>query len=117
MDRPTRSNTLLLSILLVLIVAVLPVSASALDHVRVAIAGGYDEIEAFDDDDVIYVSLSELSEILGGTVGWEVVGHEVVYQDGDHSLSFLLGSSYLRLNDSLFNMTYPSRLREGQLYV
>jgi len=92
-------------------------STWALDKVRVSMGGGYDEIRAFSQEDVVYISLSELAEILGGTLSWETVGHRIDYSDAGFKFEFLLDAPFFRLNDSTFNMTYPAQLSEGQLCV
>jgi N-acetylmuramoyl-L-alanine amidase len=104
---------------LVLLTAVLlsVVSAQAGDKIRVSIAGGYDEISSFTDREVVYVSLSDLANSLGGTLSWTVVGHEVSYKDQSFRFDFLLGSPFYKYQDTIYNMTYPAVLRDGQMYV
>lgn len=107
-----------LSILLVLLMVVaLTTPASGSDKIKVSIAGGYNEVGAFWDGSVYFVSLSELAEIIGGRVSWEVVGHKVLYKDTDYRFDFLLDSPFFVLNDTTFNMTYAAVLRDGQLFV
>ena len=92
-------------------------SAAAGDKVRVAIAGGYDEIAAFADYDLLYVSLSELAGVAGGSLTWDKVGHTINFRDTGFEFEFLLGSSFVNLNDTTYNMTHPATLRDGQLFV
>lgn len=91
--------------------------AQAYDKVKVSMGGGYDDIRAFAQEDVAYISLSELVEILGGSLTWETVGHRVDYTDTGFKFEFLLDAPFFRLNDSTYNMTYPAVLSEGQLCV
>ncbi len=103
--------------LILLLAVLLTASATGSDKIKVSIAGGDNEVAAFWDGSVYYVSLSELAEILGGTLTWEIVGHKVAYKDGGFSFGFLLDSPFFVLNDSTYNMTYAAGLRSGQLFV
>ncbi len=102
-------------IVLTIVLTVAPLAAD--DKIKVSIAGGYDEIGSFREDEVVFASLSELAEIMGGTLSWETVGHKVTYREESFAFSFLLDSPFFVLNDTVYNMTYTARLREGQLYV
>ncbi len=85
--------------------------------VKVAIAGGYDEIESYSQHDLVHISLSELAQVLGGTVSWEIVGHTISYSDTGFKFELLIGSPFLTLDDTTFNMTYETSLKDGQIYV
>jgi len=93
------------------------VSTAGADKVKVAMAGGYDEIGAFSENDIVYISLSDLANVLGGRLSWEIVGHTVLYADVGFEFKFLIGSPFLNLNDTTFNMTYDAVLEKGQLFV
>jgi N-acetylmuramoyl-L-alanine amidase len=95
----------------------LATDAARAGKVKVAISGGYDEIEAYSEHDLEYISLSELAQVLGGSVTWETVGHTVTYVDAGFRFEFLLGSPFVNLNDTTFNITYETALKKGQLYV
>jgi len=103
--------------LILLLIVLLAASASGSDKIKVSIAGGYNDVAAFWDGSVYFVSLSELADILGGTLSWETVGHRVAYTDIGFRFDFLLDSPFFILNDSTYNMTYPTALRKGQLFV
>jgi N-acetylmuramoyl-L-alanine amidase len=103
--------------LIAIVSAVMFGKAAFADEVKVQIAGGYDEIEAFQDHEIVYASLSELAEIIGGTLSWETVGHKVVYHDASFRFEFLLGSPFCILDDTTLNMTHAAILRRGQLFV
>ncbi|MGH8016144.1 MAG: stalk domain-containing protein, partial [Candidatus Zixiibacteriota bacterium] len=87
------------------------------DHVNIAIAGGDEEIQAFEQNGVTYFSFSEFAEIIGGMLDWETVGQIVFYRIDTTRFDFLLESSYFKLGDSVFNMTYKAVYRDGQLYL
>jgi len=101
--------------LLPMLVVLLAARAGA--TVRVQLAGGYEEINSFTDGGTEYISLSELADILGGSLGWETIGHEVRFKDISYRFDFLIESPFFKLSDSVYNMTYPARFKEGQLYV
>ena len=82
-----------------------------------SIAGGYDEVQAFREHDVVYISLSQLAEILGGTLSWEIVAHQITYSETTFRFEFLLNSPFFALDDSTYNMTHAALLRHGQLFV
>ncbi|MEW5797109.1 MAG: N-acetylmuramoyl-L-alanine amidase [Candidatus Zixiibacteriota bacterium] len=94
----------------------LAVTARA-DKVKIAIAGGFEEIRSFSEHDIEYVSLSELADALGGSMAWEITGHTVSYSDAGFRFEFLIGSPWLSLNDTTYNMTYDAAYRDGQLFV
>jgi len=85
--------------------------------VRVHIAGSYEEIDSFSEGRMEYVSLSQLVEIMGGSLDWEIIGHQVKYEEQSYRFSFLINSPFFKLNDSVFNMTFPASFVKGQLYV
>jgi len=103
-------------ILLLLITSLFAAPAFA-GKVSVSIAGDDEEIQSYKKSRVTYISFSELVEILGGLIDWAEVGHKVSYKIDTSNFHFLLESAYFKLGDSIFNMTYPAELREGQLYL
>ncbi|HOZ08104.1 MAG TPA: N-acetylmuramoyl-L-alanine amidase, partial [candidate division Zixibacteria bacterium] len=60
---------------------------------------------------------SELAEVVGGSLDWETVGHTVVYQGERDRFRFLIGSPWMQLNDSAYNLVHAVELVEGQLFV
>lgn len=84
---------------------------------RVILNGEDRALGAFQRNDITYISLSELSEILGGRLTWRVVGHEVVYEVEQHTFEFLIASPFFKLGDKIFNLTFPAQLRRGQLFL
>ncbi len=110
----TRLVTRLLLLLIVIVLAAGPAFAR---DVKVSISGGYEKVEAIENNRIIYVSLSRLSEILGGSLDWEMIGHRVIYTQNDVAFTLIIGAPYFRMADSLFNLTYPVDYRDGQVYV
>ena len=113
----TKRSLYLWTIAAALLVIAVALPAAASDKTKVYISGGYEEIGSFDDNHVTYISLSELVDVLGGSLNWEITGFEVSYRETGYRFDFVLGSPYFKLNDSLFNLTYPTVYRKGQLYV
>ena len=93
------------------------IGSAADAKVKVAISGGYEEIGAYDDHGLTYISLSELVEIVGGSIDWSIVGHQVTYRQNESRFDLIIGSPYLKLNDTVLNMTYPADFRDGLLFV
>ena len=79
------------AILFALLILLSGVTAIGNDRIKVVGAGGYDEIRSFSEHEVVYFSLSELAQVLGGQVTWETVGHTVSYSDVGFNFKFLLG--------------------------
>ena len=115
MRSPLRRSLLLslLGLLLPLIAAV----GSADAEVRVLIAGGHEDIRSYSQEDIEYISMSELVEILGGSLDWKIVGHEVVLEQPGYRFIFLVDAPFVKLNDTVYNITYPVQLDKGQLFV
>ena len=97
-------------------VALLAVTVNA-DKIKVVTGSGFENINALNEDGVHYLSLSELSEIIGGRVSWETVGHSVVYTEGVHRFRFMLDAPFMVLDDSTYNLTYSCKMDHGQLLV
>ena len=100
-----------------LILAVSVCAPARSEHINIAIAGGDEEIQSFDKDNITYFSFSEFVEIIGGVLDWETVGQTVFYKVDTSRLDFLLGSAYFKIGDSVFNMVYRAEYKDGQLYL
>jgi len=98
-------------------VLIMAAACSVSAKVKVSISGGYEKIKSLEKNNVHYISLSELAEILGGTLDWKIIGHRIKYTDDHFRFDFLIDAPYFRLDDSLYNMTYPALYDEGQLFV
>jgi len=90
---------------------------SLADKINIAIAGGDEEIQSFEKNGVTYFSISEFATIIGGALDWETVGQLVTYSNDTNRFEFMLGSSYFKLGDSIFNMVYTAEYQDGQLYL
>ncbi|MDZ4722800.1 MAG: N-acetylmuramoyl-L-alanine amidase [candidate division Zixibacteria bacterium] len=85
--------------------------------VKVSIAGSYEEVESTTENGIQYVSLSQLAQTLGGSLDWEIIGHQISYTHDEFRFDFVIASPYFTLNDSIFNMTYGAIVKNGQLFV
>lgn len=111
------TRTVIKTSLFIILLLASAVSTVTADKIKVSVAGGFEEIRALKEQNVVYVSLSELAEILGGTVDWQIVGHTVAYRDAGFAFEFLIGSPFLNLNDTSFNMTHEALLDRGQIFL
>jgi len=100
-------------LLLLLVVAV----SSPAKTLKVSVSGGTEKINYYENDEVIYYSFSQFIELIGGVLDWEIVGHKISYKNDTTNLSFLINSPFFEYNDSIFNMTYPAEIEDGQLYL
>lgn len=95
----------------------LPLSGVYPKTVKVSTSGATEKIHSFQQKNINYISFSELVETLGGLLDWEVVGHQISYVEDTNRFDFVIGSPYFKLNDSIYNLTFPSVYREGQLFL
>ena len=105
------------NIVCLLLLLTFSAASSTAEMIEVVLSGGKQNISAFRQDRITYLSFSELVEILGGTLDWETVGHQITYADGANRFDFVLGSPFFKLNDHVYNMTFPAVLKEGKLYL
>jgi N-acetylmuramoyl-L-alanine amidase len=103
-------------ILAIFIATVLPSVADGAE-IAVAISGAEEKIGAFEDNGVVYFSLSELTALMGEKLSWESAGLSVSYTHETSKILFNIGSPFIRIDDSIKNMTYPASLKKGQLYL
>ncbi len=94
-------------------------AATTLERTRVPLVVGTDnrDLAALKVDDIIYVSLSELAEVIGGQLNWELLGHQISYINEGSRFDFVVGSPFFKLGDKLYNQTFPAQLERGQLYL
>lgn len=95
--------------------AALPANTSA--TITVETESGQQNIAAFNQNGVDYLSLSQLAELMNGTLDWEIVGQKISYSDPKNRLEFFIGSPYFQLNDQTYNLTYAAACRDGELFV
>lgn len=86
-------------------------------EIKVKTSGGMEKITASGDGASLYYSLSELRDIIGGDLGWSRPGYSVTYTLETNRFHFTVGSPYIRVNDSVFNVMLPIKLIRGELFV
>jgi N-acetylmuramoyl-L-alanine amidase len=110
-------NTRTLNLTRVLILTLLLSGTVVARNVKVLITGGYEKIESFSSKKIEYVSLSGLVDVLGGSLDWEAVGYQIRCTGPGYRFDFIIESPFFKLNDSTYNMTYPSVYKDGMLFV
>lgn len=101
----------------ILLATFLTISSGETKTVTVQIAGGEERIHAFEQGYITYISFSEFVEVTGGLLDWEIVGHQIRYINGTNRFDFVVNSPFFKLNEDIRNLTFPARLKEGQLYL
>ncbi|MFQ6008351.1 MAG: N-acetylmuramoyl-L-alanine amidase [Candidatus Zixiibacteriota bacterium] len=104
-------------LLLLLVIMPLPSPEVYAKTIKVSTSGGIAKIHAFQQEKITYISFSELVEILGGLLDWAVVGHQISYVEGTNRFDFVIGSPFFKINDSLYNLTFPAVYKNGQLFL
>lgn len=95
----------------------LTLSAVSRAEVTVDMDSGPEEIPSYTENGVDYISLSGLADLMDNQLDWEVVGQQARLVNDSGRIDFLIGSPYVKVNGSGYNLTYPVTLRQGQLYV
>ncbi len=114
MNMMLRTIALLALAYLVLVAAV---ATAAPAKVEVVINGNTEQVTAIERHGISYLSFSELAELIEGTLDWQTVGHTVSFTAPSARLRFLIGSPWVTLNDSVYNLTHAVELVDGKLFV
>lgn len=86
-------------------------------QVTVQITGGIEKIDAYEQNDIVYFSFSQLVDILGDHISWEEVGLAARYENKNHKILFYFDSPYISINDTVKNLTHPVKFRAGHVYL
>lgn len=97
--------------------AALCVPGAAIGEIDVSLSGRTEKIGSFSHGEIQYFSFSEFLELYGEKLSWEILGQSIDYRIGENRFRFFLGSSLVSLNDTVRNITYPAKLRDGALYL
>ena len=87
-DRMSMSRFIPLILLLILLLF----SMTQASEISVQVSGGIEKIEAFDEFESRYFSMSQLSEILGEKITWDIVGISAAFESEDHRVVFFINS-------------------------
>ncbi|MFQ5608618.1 MAG: N-acetylmuramoyl-L-alanine amidase, partial [Candidatus Zixiibacteriota bacterium] len=101
----------------VLALAFLTVSVAAQAEIDVSLSGRQERVGSFTHGEIHYFSLSEFVALYGEKLSWDILGQSVDYKIGENRFRFFLESPFLNLNDTVRNITYPVKLRDGALYL
>lgn len=94
-----------------------PIFTFADQTVKVKTSGGTEKIKAVGKNDRLSYSLSELQSILGGEIKWKQPGFSIDYTLDTAHFVFTVGSPFISLNDSVFNLVVPVEVIRGELFV
>ena len=97
--------------IIILVTLIIMAPAAADDEIKVRTAGGTEKIASFGDNEIVYYSLSELNQILGGRVRWRRPGYSVIYTLDTNRFLLTVGSPYVKINWDLYHM----HITEGDL--
>ncbi|HWR82020.1 MAG TPA: N-acetylmuramoyl-L-alanine amidase [Candidatus Deferrimicrobium sp.] len=87
------------------------------ESARIAVSGGESSIELIRQEQINYLSLTELTRQLGGLVDWEIIGHRVRWVIDSQRFEFVIGSPFIKQQDRLYNLTYPAVYQDGNLFL
>jgi N-acetylmuramoyl-L-alanine amidase len=111
MTKLLQTTTLLLLLLFIV------VSSPSAKTINVEIAGATEKVEALKEGDILYFSMSRLLDLLGESLDWQIIGHQIRYIDGGQRFDFFVESPFFKLNDTSYNMTYPAKMKDGELFL
>ena len=98
------------------IILLFPINLFPTD-VTVQLAGGIEKIDYDRIDGIDAFSLSQLAALLGERISWETVGISAVMQTDRHRIRFFVNSPYISIDDTVKNLTFPTALIKGNLFV
>ena len=101
----------------IMLLAILPAAAAGTDQIQVTTSGGVEKIDAVQQGQTWYFSLSQLNAIVGGTLTWQQPGYAVGYQLGSIRFLVTVGSPYVNRNGVVTNVFMPARIIKGELYL
>ncbi len=107
----------ILALPLVAILLLISLSPVAADEIKVKTSGGTQKIGSEGSGDLAYYSLSALNEIMGGRLGWNRAGYSVQFDLNGNRFGFVVGSPYVNLNDTVYNIILPARVLRGELFI
>lgn len=103
-------------ILLTALISLLSIEARS-SEITVQISGGIEKVSSVEENNVIYFSMSQLAEVLGERISWEITGFSALYSPEEHKAVFFINSPYINIDDTVKNLIYPAKLIDGNLYL
>jgi len=86
-------------------------------NISVQLSGNMEKIDSFRDDAITYFSMSQLTTILGERISWDAVGLSARFISDENSIAFTINSPFVKINDSVKNLIFPSLIKKGNLYL
>jgi N-acetylmuramoyl-L-alanine amidase len=84
----------------------------------VQMPSGLEKIDYFlENNSIVYFSMSQMAGLLGERLSWDEVGLSILFVTDHHRMIFFPGSPYFRMDDSVKNLIYAAKLKDGQLYL
>ena len=74
-------------------------------------------IQTVEIDDLEYVSVNNLSSMLGAEVYWHRMLRKVTLEFDDHQIAFAWFSPYMLYDSEVYNLGYDTKIRDGTLWV
>jgi N-acetylmuramoyl-L-alanine amidase len=93
------------------------VASLSASEITVQLSGGLEKVESFKVNEVTYFSVSELVELLGERISWDVVGFSAEFASEGHRIHFFINSPYINVDDTVKNLTYPVKFEGGALFL
>jgi hypothetical protein len=85
-------------------------------EISVKLSGGIEKISSFREQRISYFSMSQLAEILGESITWDIVGISAVLETEKNRMTFFINSPYININDTVKNLIYPVKMIKGSLH-
>jgi N-acetylmuramoyl-L-alanine amidase len=101
----------------ILISLILLASITFASEIVVHVSGGVEKIDAFDENNVTYLSFSQLTEIFGEIISWDIIGLSMFYESSGHRTYLYINSPYINVDDTVKNLIYPVKFVNGNAYL
>src|SRR5574341_863434 len=93
------------------------VSLSYSEPIQVEKSGQSFTLEAQRIEGILRLSVSDIAKIFGSEIYFNPLTKKAVVQIDNHSAEFSLFSPYMEVDQTVYNLTYPVQLLQGDFYV
>ncbi|OGC79297.1 MAG: hypothetical protein A2145_05205 [candidate division Zixibacteria bacterium RBG_16_40_9] len=87
------------------------------EPVQVEKSGQSYTLEAQRIEGILHISVSDLAKIFGSEIYFNSLTKKAVVQIDNHSVKLSLFSPYMEVDQTVYNLTYPVQLVQGDFYV
>lgn len=94
----------------------LSVNAGA-EEISVQLSGRLDKVSSYMEGNIVYFSMSQLMALTDEQLNWEEIGLSISGITDGHKMIFFINSPYFKIDGIVKNMTYPAKMKKGQLYL